>query len=46
MGEISPPVLVLGLNGYAPKLGFLRDRVLPLCSYVIATEALSRPRSA
>ncbi len=42
MGEISAPVLVLGLNGYAPKLGFFRDRVLPLCSYVIATEPLSR----
>ncbi|MBI5503409.1 MAG: FAD-binding oxidoreductase [Deltaproteobacteria bacterium] len=42
MGEISAPALVLGLNGYAPKLGFFRDRVLPLCSYVIATEPLSR----
>jgi len=41
MGEISAPVLVLGLNGYAPKLGFFRDRILPLCSYVIATEPLS-----
>jgi glycine/D-amino acid oxidase-like deaminating enzyme len=42
MGEISAPVLVLGLNGYSHKLGFFRDRVLPLCSYVIATEPLSR----
>ncbi|MGH3054880.1 MAG: NAD(P)/FAD-dependent oxidoreductase, partial [Gaiellaceae bacterium] len=41
MGEISAPTLVLGLNGYAPKLGFFRDRVLPLCNYVIATEPLS-----
>jgi glycine/D-amino acid oxidase-like deaminating enzyme len=41
MGEISAPLLVLGLNGYAPKLGFFRDRVLPLCSYVIATEPLT-----
>ena len=41
MGEISAPVLVLGLNGYAPTLGFFRDRVLPLCSYVIATEPLT-----
>ncbi len=41
MGEISAPLLVLGLNGYAPKLGFFRDRILPLCSYVIATEPLS-----
>ena len=42
MGEISAPVLVLGLNGYSPKLGFFRDRVLPLCNYVIATEPLSK----
>ncbi|MFI5399181.1 MAG: NAD(P)/FAD-dependent oxidoreductase [Candidatus Binatia bacterium] len=41
MGEISTPLLVLGLNGYAPKLGFFRDRVLPLCSYVVATEPLT-----
>jgi gamma-glutamylputrescine oxidase len=41
MGDISAPVLVLGLNGYAPKLGFFRDRVLPLCSYVIATAPLT-----
>lgn len=41
MGSISAPVLVLGLDGYAPKLGFFRNRVLPLCSYVIATEPLT-----
>ena len=41
LGEIHAPVLVLGLNGYAPHLGFFRDRVLPLCSYVLATEPLS-----
>jgi len=41
LGEISAPVLVLGLNGYSHKLGFFRNRVLPLCSYVIATEPLS-----
>jgi glycine/D-amino acid oxidase-like deaminating enzyme len=41
MGEISAPILVLGLNGYAPRLGFFRDRVLPLCSYVIATAPLT-----
>ncbi len=41
LGEIRAPLLVLGLNGYAPKLNFFTDRVLPLCSYVIATEPLS-----
>jgi len=42
MGEISAPILVLGLNGYSHKLGFFRNRVIPLCSYVIATEPLSK----
>lgn len=41
-GEISAPLLVLGLNGYSHELGFFRNRVLPLCSYVIATEPLSK----
>jgi len=41
LGEIRAPVLVLGLNGYAPKLGFFSNRVMPLCSYVLATEPLS-----
>ena len=42
MGEVSAPVLVLGLNGYSPRLGFFQDRVMPLCNYVMATEPLSR----
>jgi glycine/D-amino acid oxidase-like deaminating enzyme len=42
MGEISAPTLVLGLNGYSPRLGFFQNRVMPLCSYVIATEPLSK----
>ncbi len=42
MGEISAPTLVLGLNGYSPKLDFFKDRVMPLCNYVIATEPLSK----
>ncbi len=41
MGEITAPTLILGLNGYASKLGFFQNRVIPLCSYVIATEPLS-----
>lgn len=41
MGEISAPLLVLGLNGYSPKIGFFRNHVTPLCSYVIATEPLT-----
>jgi glycine/D-amino acid oxidase-like deaminating enzyme len=41
MGEIAAPILILGLNGYASKIGFFKNRVIPLCSYVIATEPLS-----
>ena len=42
MGEISAPTIVLGLNGYSPQIGFFRNRVMPLCNYVIATEPLSK----
>ena len=35
-------MLVLLLNGYSPRLGFFRDRVMPLCNYLIATEPLSK----
>ena len=41
MGEISAPTLVLGLNGYSPKIGFFCNRVIPLSNYVIATEPLT-----
>ena len=41
LAEVEAPQLVLALNGYAPQLGVLRDRVLPLCNYVVATEPLS-----
>jgi glycine/D-amino acid oxidase-like deaminating enzyme len=41
LGAIAAPTLVLGLDGYAPGLGFFRDRVLPLCNYVVATEPLT-----
>ena len=42
MGEIETPALVLGLNGYSAQIGFFRNRVMPLCNYVIATEPLSK----
>jgi glycine/D-amino acid oxidase-like deaminating enzyme len=40
LGEIRAPVLVLGLNAYAPKLGLFRNRVVPVCTYLVATEPL------
>jgi len=39
--EVEAPQVVLALNGYAPQIGVLKDRVLPLCNYVVATEPLS-----
>ena len=39
--EIDAPQLVLALNGYAPQIGVLQGRILPLCNYVVATEPLS-----
>lgn len=41
-GRIDAPVIVLAMNAYAPKLGLFRNRVFPLCSYIIATQPLSR----
>lgn len=42
LGEIRAPTLVLGLNAYAPKLGLFKNRVIPVCTYLIATEPLSK----
>ncbi len=39
--EVEAPQLVLALNGYAPQIGVLEGRILPLCNYVVATEPLS-----
>jgi len=44
LGEIQAPTLVLGLNAYAPKLGLLKNRVIPVCTYLIATEPLNESR--
>jgi glycine/D-amino acid oxidase-like deaminating enzyme len=44
--EVEAPRVVLALNGYAPQIGVLRNRILPLCNYVVATEPLSPGRWA
>jgi glycine/D-amino acid oxidase-like deaminating enzyme len=41
LGEIRAPILVLGLNAYAHKLGFFKNRIIPMCTFIIATEPLS-----
>lgn len=41
LGEIRAPILVLGLNAYSRKLGLFKNRIIPMCTYIIATEPLS-----
>lgn len=42
LGEIQAPILVVATNAYSHKLGFFRNRVVPVAVYQIATEPLSR----
>ncbi|MCP4202338.1 MAG: FAD-binding oxidoreductase, partial [bacterium] len=41
LGEIRAPVLVMATNAYSHKLGFFRNRVMPVAVFQIATEPLS-----
>jgi glycine/D-amino acid oxidase-like deaminating enzyme len=41
LGEIRAPILVLGLNAYGHKLGLFKNRIIPMCTYIVATETLS-----
>ncbi len=41
-GEVKAPVIVLATNAYSHKLGFFKNRVYPIYTYVVATEPLSR----
>ena len=41
LGEISAPILVMAVNAYGHKIGFLRNRVFPVSVFQIATEPLS-----
>lgn len=42
LGEVEAAQAVLATNGYTPQLGVYRQRLLPICNYVVATEPLSR----
>jgi glycine/D-amino acid oxidase-like deaminating enzyme len=44
--EVRADQAVIALNGYAPQLGFFRNRLIPLCNYVAATEPLSEAQLA
>jgi glycine/D-amino acid oxidase-like deaminating enzyme len=45
-GELAAATAVVTLNGYAPQLGLFRNRLIPLCNYVAATEPLSDAQMA
>jgi glycine/D-amino acid oxidase-like deaminating enzyme len=40
-GSVEAAQAVLATNGYTPQLGVFRQRLLPLCNYVVATEPLT-----
>jgi glycine/D-amino acid oxidase-like deaminating enzyme len=41
-GRLEAAQAVIATNGYSPHLGVHRQRLLPICNYVVATEPLSR----
>jgi gamma-glutamylputrescine oxidase len=42
LGEVSAPVLVLATNAYSHKIGFFKNRLYPIYTYIVATEPLSQ----
>ena len=42
LGDIRAPILVMATNAYCHKLGFFRNRVMPIAVFQIATEPLNR----
>jgi glycine/D-amino acid oxidase-like deaminating enzyme len=42
LGETEAPDVVIGTNAYSHKIGIFKNRVFPICAYVIATEPLSK----
>ncbi len=46
LGEITAPILVLGLNAYSHNLGFFKSGMFPVGCYNIATEPLTRTQLA
>jgi glycine/D-amino acid oxidase-like deaminating enzyme len=41
LGEIRAPTIVIATNAYSHKLGFFKDRVVPIAVFQIATKPLS-----
>ncbi len=45
-GEVRAKAIVLGTNGYTPRLGYFRDALFPLHSHVFATAPLTPEQRA
>ncbi len=41
LGDVSAPVLVVATNAYSHKIGFFKNRLYPIYTYIVATEPLS-----
>lgn len=41
LGEIRAPAVVIATNAYSHKIGFFKNRVYPIYTYVVATEPLT-----
>ena len=41
LGDVKTPVIVLATNAYSHKIGFFKNRVFPIYTYIVATEPLS-----
>jgi glycine/D-amino acid oxidase-like deaminating enzyme len=45
-GRVRADALVLATNGYSAALGFFKRRIIPMCTYIIATTPLSEAQLA
>jgi len=41
-GDVKTPVIVVATNAYSHKLGFFKNKLFPIYTYVIATEPLNK----
>ena len=42
LGEVEAPILVLATNAYSHKIGFFKNRLYPVYTYLVATEPVSQ----
>lgn len=42
LGDVKAPVIVIATNAYSHKIGFFKNRLYPIYTYIIATEPLNK----